>query len=334
VLHVRRTGIHRAPDPGDGRIAMQIHEAARLVAVGGGHLPCQPGRVLVHVVGRRGRCVAGQSQRRARCGGTLGERRRERQSTGHGAGEPLPGERRGRHGGAQSCVVGTGATKVQMQVQVGIHPRRRGEQVGLEREHGAVGSHLHGAERAVRVRVGTYHLRRVEHPDPRGMRRGGQRARARGAQVDDGGHRHAGLVPRQRRAIRIVVCGEQHAALRRQCPLLQVVASGAGQHDPGTVVVGEYQRALQRAGGQHDGPCAHLPEPLFRPRTARRRGEGASHALGQPHAVLVERHDSGGAGEHRDVGRGAQFVFGCRQPRLGGGAIDTARLAPQRAAHH
>ncbi len=59
---------------------------------------------------------------------------------------------------------------------------------------------------------------------------------------------------------------------------LQVGARRIGQHDPGTVVGGKHQRALQRAGREDHFRRAHLPQPLARQMRRRARRGGRSRA--------------------------------------------------------
>ena len=81
---------------------------------------------------------------------------------------------------------------------------------------------------------------------------------------------------------------------------------------PGRSLLREHQRALERAGGQHDLPRAHLPQPLAR-QMRRRGGEMVGDALGQPDHVVREIAESGGARQQRDARIAARVPQACRR---------------------
>ena len=97
-----------------------------------------------------------------------------------------------------------------------------------------------------------------------------------------------------------IVPGEQdHTSARRHAVAVHVRTRGARQHHPRTVVAGERQRPLVRAGGQHHPPGPDMPEALPDPP---RLGRGAVAApLQQRHEILVVVAEGGCAAQHRRI---------------------------------
>ncbi len=91
------------------------------------------------------------------------------------------------------------------------------------------------------------------------------------AQVDHRDH-DAGAVQIERGSVGGVVVREHDGvAARADRVAVQVAARRARQHDARTVVLGEYQRPLDRAGREHGLPGARLPQALAGQARGRRR---------------------------------------------------------------
>ena len=117
--------------------------------------------------------------------------------------------------------------------------------------------------------------RRDHHPAPRRQALAGehldaaplccfaQRRRWGLPLIDDGGHRRAGILQVERRVPAGGMARGHHGAPPRQHPEpVQIGARRRGEHHARPVVAAEQQRALDRAGGQHDALRPHLPQPL------------------------------------------------------------------------
>ena len=104
-----------------------------------------------------------------------------------------------------------------------------------------------------------------DQPRPRGLGRGLDAAWNMRARIDDGRDGDAGAGEVGDRARRLVVGAEHHRAPpRRHRVAVEIGAHGAGQHDAGTVVVAEHQRALDGAGRNHASFGVDAPQALAR----------------------------------------------------------------------
>ena len=181
---------------------------------------------------------------------------------------------------------------------------------------------------------------RAEHGVP------GQHLAAGGAQ---GGGLHRAIVVRthvddrdldprrleiRRRRVGGRARGDDHRALSRHDAIaVDEHAQALGQHDARPIVAGEHQRALVRAGRQHDLARAHLPQALAR-QVRVRVGQVVGDPLHQAHVVVVVIAEGGGARQQRDVaarrepGQRILEPGPCRLAVDGGG-----QLVQQRAAH-
>ena len=125
-----------------------------------------------------------------------------------------------------------------------------------------------------------------------------------GAGVDDRHHLQPRTLGDQRRAIGVVVVGDDHdPPARRHAVIADEIAHGGCQHHPRQVVAGEGQRAFQRAGRGDDVARADAPQPLAR--DALVRVVIGQRLARQQIAVIVEpgRH---GVAAQGDVGAPAQ----------------------------
>ncbi len=84
-----------------------------------------------------------------------------------------------------------------------------------------------------------------------------------GTGVDDGTDPDTGPVQVDGGVVGAVVGGEHHRVAAGQHPVaVQVGAGRAGEHDAGSVVVGEHHGSFVRAGGDHDRLGPESPDPL------------------------------------------------------------------------
>ena len=153
------------------------------------------------------------------------------------------------------------------------------------------------------------------------------------AQIDDGSDADARLLQVDRGRIGAVVGGvDADIPADGDAVMVEVGACGRGQHHARPVVVGEHHVAFDRAGGQHDAPGAHLPQPL-----ARHIGAGAlqmiADALVEPDEVLRIVAERRGPRQDRDIVHGLQLRHRALRPGPTVLAIDhSARFEAQRAA--
>ena len=113
---------------------------------------------------------------------------------------------------------------------------------------------------------------------------------------------------------------------------MEIGAGGGGEHDPGPVIVLEHDGPLQRARGEHNRLCPHLPESPFRKSPPLGHGDAASDSLDQDHSVLIERDGGGGSGENARPGRRPEQVCRIRYPFRGGAPLNERTLSKQGAA--
>ena len=99
------------------------------------------------------------------------------------------------------------------------------------------------------------------------------------------------------------------------------------EHHPRAVVVGEHQRALGRAGGQHHAPRPHLPQAFVDPRPL--RGE-----LHDGEQVVVVVAGDGGSLETHHAGEGIELRRHARRPLGRGAPADLRRGVEQRPSRH
>ena len=135
-----------------------------------------------------------------------------------------------------------------------------------------------------------------------------QRALRVVAQVD---HRHVTRTGRlciQRRLVGRVVVGEDHdLAARQNGEPVDIGAQRRCQHDAGTVIVRENQRAFDRALRQNDPLGADLPEPLTGRAVVVLRAQMVGHPLQRSQVVVVVVTGNRGAAQDRHVFQGFQF---------------------------
>ena len=162
----------------------------------------------------------------------------------------------------------------------------------------------------------------VDDLDPGAAHGGGQLARRLRAQVDHRGDVDAGGLQVERALVGAVVVGGDHgAAAGADGVTMDIGRDRRRQHDARAVVVGEQQRPLAGAGGEHHAARAHLPQ-LFAGGAALGRGQviGEPLADGQEIVVVVAEH--GAARQQRDLGQRGELGERGGNPRRGVGAVD------------
>ena len=136
-------------------------------------------------------------------------------------------------------------------------PGRAGDRLAARVE----GDHVDGANPP--AAMGADHRPAIQHFDSPRQGFLPRRPGTIGPDVDDGDDPDPGVGKIERRPMAVVVVGEHHdLASGADAEAVDVGADGAGQHHPRPVVVGEHQRPLDRAGGQHHPAGAHLPQPF------------------------------------------------------------------------
>ena len=196
-------------------------------------------------------------------------------------------------------------------------PAKRGDGDGADPLR-AVGGGDHGA--AVEGYAGLLQL-------------GRQRRRRLWPAIDHGGDGAACVHDVVRRLVGVVVVGEEHRALARQRRMVvEVALRRRGQHDPGAVVVGEDQRALVGAGGEHHAARLDVPQALAAHVGGRARPQMVGAALQRAQRVVVVVTEERRAGENAHLRHGGEAL--CRRPGPGRAvrAIDPVAEADQRAA--
>jgi hypothetical protein len=168
--------------------------------------------------------------------------------------------------------------------------------------------------------------------DSLGPRPVDQRPLRIGPQIDDL-DLGPGLVRVERRQIGAVIAGEDHDLPARQHAVaVDVGARGRCQHHARPVVVGEEQRALDRALRQHGLFGADLPEALARHGVVALRSQMVGHPLQRGQQIVVVVGGDRGAREQRHLVHRLQPLdrlgdpVGCRNPG------DLGRVAEQAAA--
>ena len=163
--------------------------------------------------------------------------------------------------------------------------------------------------------------------------RGLRRAVALLAQIDD---RHVEARCPEIRRSRVggsARCGDHRTPSRRHAVAIDEHAQALGQHDAGTIVVGEDERALVRARRQHDLGGAHLPQTLARQVGVRLR-QMVGHPLHQADVVVIVVAEGRRARQQGDVVARAESGKRVGEPRPGRFAVDAGgRLVQQSAAH-
>ncbi len=143
-------------------------------------------------------------------------------------------------------------------------------------------------------------------PAARARRGNAPSSRAVRARIDDRRDGDAGARERERGGVRAVVVREHDGTRSRSHRIaIDVRARGAGEQRAGQVVVRVGDAALVRARREHDGPGAHLPQPLARRRVGRSR-ERIGDALDQSDEIAVVVAERRGARQQRDVGTGGE----------------------------
>ncbi len=235
--------------------------------------------------------------------------------------------------GLQRLVEGEAAAIVAPQVDGRVEPaRHRHEIAGDARLLGdaaaprTVGSHLHALDAEIAgARLDARDHRASRDGDAGLARRVDERALGVRPDVDHRAHRDVRRLEDQRRAVGVVVVGEDHPALpRRDAVPFDVAAHRLRQHHARPVVVGEDDGPLDGARGEHDAPRPHFPQPLARQPRSREQGIVVGDPLGHQHVVVMEVRKHRGAGQHVHVFRRRQQAGFRRRPLLGRGAVDRA----------
>ena len=150
-----------------------------------------------------------------------------------------------------------------------------------------------------------------------------------GPNIDHCGDRYPRVGEVQRGLIGAVVVGEYHSLRAgRDRVAVPVGRDRGGQHDAGAVVVGEYERALDCAGGQYHLLGANAPQPLTSP-IVRRQVVG--NALEYGDEIMVVISDRGAPREQAYLLHRRQLIYRRRDPLARGHAIDDL-AARQKAA--
>ena len=213
-------------------------------------------------------------------------------------------------------------------------------------EHAVAANAAHGASRrAVRAERGdgdgAHPLRAVRRGDDGpGVERHAcvlqhrrQRCRRPGPAVDHGGDGPARVGDVARRLVSRVVVGEEHRAPAGQRRVVvEIALRRRGQQDPGAVVVGEDQRPLVGAGGEHHAARLDGPEALAARAGGRTRPQMVAAPLQRAQRVVVVVAEERGAGEHAHLRHGGEPRGSRVRPGRAVGAVDAVAEARQRAA--
>ena len=148
--------------------------------------------------------------------------------------------------------------------------------------------------------AGDGHGMAAQNLDPGSTNRFHQLAAKVTTQIDDQ-HMRAGRMERQRRAIGIIIVGEDDGAVARYDTIaVDVGPHRAGQHHPGKIIAGKDQGTFMRALRQHGLRGPHLPQTL-----ARQMRWWAGHMVGdgfcQRQEIMVHITKHGGPRQQRDI---------------------------------
>ena len=151
-------------------------------------------------------------------------------------------------------------------------------------------------------------------------------------QIDDN-HMRAGAVKRQRRAVGIVIIGEDDRAIAGDNAIaVDIGPYRAGQHHARQIIAGKDERAFMRALCQNSLRGPHFPQALAW-QMRWRRGHMIGHALGQRQEVVVHIAEDGGPRQQCHVIHRRQLGNHAGDPACRRGAIDRhIGLAKQPAA--
>ena len=149
--------------------------------------------------------------------------------------------------------------------------------------------------------------------------------------VVDDRHEQAVRLRVERRLVRRCPVGRDHdVAPRRHRVAVHVAAKRVRQHDPGPVVVGEYQRPFMRAGRNDHLAGTDLPKPLSR-LAGRRLAKMVGQPLAERDVIVVEMPEDGRPRQDPHVLPAAQFLERARHPRPRGEAVDRRGRVVQEA---
>ena len=165
------------------------------------------------------------------------------------------------------------------------------------------------------------------------VRRLRQPGRRRFARIGQG-HRDACLGQHPGGAVgRIVVCPQQRlppAGNHGVAP--GIVADRIAEHRAGRVVVRKGVGPLVRAGRQHDLPGPDAPQPQTGQMRRRARPEAFADILDGGREIVVVQAGDRRPAEHRNIRRGAQFLYCCGDPVRRRRIVDRAIAGQQVAA--
>ena len=200
-------------------------------------------------------------------------------------------------------------------------PRCAGQRPAVTRQP----SYLNLAHTARARRVDDHGI--ADHLEPTRCSLARQLRRGHRPRIDDGRHTDTCGVQRERRAVGIIIVGRHDDRASDTHRVLDEIASHrAGQHDPGSVVVGEHQWLLDRTGGNHHPFRPDLPQPL----DGSRRIIGLRPIHGHQHVVVVVACDQC-AGEHPHIDCVTKFSDSTLQPLQRRHAVHFAALIAQAA---
>ncbi len=152
-----------------------------------------------------------------------------------------------------------------------------------------------------------------------------------GARIGDGRDHHACIAQCGTCRVGGIVCGrydDVRAGLDGVAA--QIMTRGVGEHDPRTIIAGEYQRTFHRTGGDHHLLRPNVPEPLAR-ETRIGFGDVVGDPFHQADHVVGEPAEGCGAWQERHVGLLTKRRERVVQPCGRGFAFDVACFSQQRS---
>ena len=174
----------------------------------------------------------------------------------------------------------------------------------------------------------TEHRVAAPHLDPERGQLGDERLGRAASDVGEHRHLDPGLDELPDRAVRRVVVGHRDRPVPRAHPVAADEGEcRGGEHHPGAIVVGEHQRPLRRAGGEHHAPRPNLPQAFVDPGL---RGRQLDHG----EQVVVVVAGDGGLVEPYHVGKRIELRRRIRRPLDGGTPADFRRGVEKHAPRH